>query len=84
MTGTTIYDALQYETGARPGRKVQIINLGLDPEEAVAMGLEIEKAEQSGRKKGVASYINPKWERWLQENSFFTKKLTKRQTKISR
>jgi len=39
------------ETGARPGRKVKIINLGLDPEEAVAMGLEIEKVEKSGRKK---------------------------------
>jgi len=42
---------IQNETGARPGRKVKIINLGLDPEEAVAMGLEIEKVEKSGRKK---------------------------------
>jgi len=65
--GTAIYDALQNETRARPGRKVKIINLGLDPEEAVAMGLEIEKVENSGRKKGVASYIDPDWESWLQD-----------------
>lgn len=64
--GTTIYDTLQNETKARPGRKVKIINLGLDPEEAVAMGLEIEKVEKSGRKKGVASYVDPRWESWLQ------------------
>lgn len=64
--GTIIYDTLQIETGARPGRKVKIINLGLDPEEAHAMGLEVEKVEKSGRKKGVASYIDPLWERWLQ------------------
>ena len=65
--GTTIYDTLQNETGARPGRKVKIINLGLDPEEAVAMGLEIERVEKSCRKKGVASYVDPVWEKWLQE-----------------
>jgi len=58
---------IQNETGARPGRKVKIINLGLDPEEAVAMGLEIEKVEKSGRKKGVASYVDPVWEGWLQQ-----------------
>lgn len=66
--GTTIYDALQNETGARPGRKVKIINLGLDPEEAVAMGLEVEKVEKSGRRRGVADYIEPWWEEWLQKN----------------
>lgn len=65
--GTTIYDTLQNETKARPGRKVKIINLGLDPEEAVTMELEIERVEKSGRKKGVASYVDPKWESWLQE-----------------
>ncbi|MDJ0304511.1 hypothetical protein [Dehalobacter sp.] len=65
--GTTIYDTLQNETKARPGRKVKIINLGLDPEEAVSMGLEIEKAGKTGRKKGVASYIDPEWESWLQD-----------------
>ena len=31
------------------------------------MGLEIEKVEKSGRKKGVASYVDPVWEKWLQE-----------------
>ena len=66
--GTTIYETLQNETGARPGRKVKIINLGLEPEEAVAMELEIEKVEKSGRRRGVASYIESQWEGWLQRN----------------
>ena len=66
--GTTIYDTLQNETRARPGRKVKIINLGLDPEEAVTMGLEIERVARSGRRRGVASYIDPGWESWLQIN----------------
>jgi hypothetical protein len=47
---------------------VKIINLGLDPEEAVTMGLEIEKAEKSGRRKGVASHIGSAWASWLQVN----------------
>ncbi|MCO1604379.1 hypothetical protein [Desulfosporosinus nitroreducens] len=64
--GTIIYDTLQNETRARPGRKVKIINLGLDPEEALAMGLEVERVGKSDRKKGVASYIDPRWESWLQ------------------
>lgn len=66
--GTTIYETLQNETGARPGRKVKIINLGLDPEEAVDMGLEAEKVGKAGRRRGVAGYIEPYWEEWLQEN----------------
>ena len=64
--GTLIYDTLQNETKARPGRKVRIINLGLDPEEAVAMGLESEKVENPGRRKAVAGYIPPAWAEWLQ------------------
>jgi len=65
--GTTIYDTLQNETKARPGRKVKIINLGLEPEEAVLMGLEVEKVEASSRQRGVAGYISPVWKDWLQE-----------------
>lgn len=64
--GTTIYETLQNETRARPGRKVKIINLGLEPEEAIAMGLEIERVEKSNRKKAVAGYVDPVYERWLQ------------------
>lgn len=64
--GTKIFDTLQNETKARPGRKVKIINLGLDPEEAVAMGLEMEDAEKTKKKKAVADYIELKWQTWLQ------------------
>ncbi|CDX03670.1 Type 2 DNA topoisomerase 6 subunit A [bioreactor metagenome] len=63
--GTLIYETLQNETRARPGRKVKIINLGLDPEEAVDMGLEVEEVE-TGRKRAVAGYLDPRWENWLQ------------------
>ena len=40
-SGTAIYQSLQEATGARPGRNVAIRNLGLDPEEAVAMNLQV-------------------------------------------
>jgi len=55
-SGTLIYQALQEATRARPGRKVKIVNLGLEPWEAVAMGLEV---EQFSAKKppAVASYV---------------------------
>ncbi len=65
--GTKIYETLQAETKARPGRKVSIINLGLDPWEAIEMDLEIEKAE-SKSKKPVAGYVPENWAEWLQKN----------------
>ena len=34
-----IFQTLQEGTKARPGRRVEIVNLGLDPAEAVDMGL---------------------------------------------
>ena len=43
--GTLIYQSLQEATRARPGRKVRVINLGLEPEEALAMGLEVEDVD---------------------------------------
>ncbi|WP_052410030.1 ATP-binding protein [Paenibacillus durus] len=66
--GTKIYETLVEETKARPGRKVNVINLGLDPEEAVAMGLEIEELEAKKDEKPVAAYVPEKWKRWLQTN----------------
>ena len=66
--GTKIFDTLQNETKARPGRKFKIINLGLDPDEAVAMGLDAEKVDKSNRDKAVADYIEPQWRQWLQSN----------------
>ena len=64
--GTKIYEALQEETKARPARKVEIINLGLEPEEALEMGLEVEtfKAKKGG--VPVATYVPEQWKEWLQ------------------
>ncbi len=65
--GTMIYQALQDGTLARPGRKVRIINLGLEPEEALTMGLEIEKVERK-KPAPVADYVPDEWRDWLQHS----------------
>src|SRR5262249_34051956 len=64
--GTTIYQSLQEETKARGARKITIINLGLEPWEAVEMGLEVEEVEEKGRRKPVADYVPDEWADWLQ------------------
>jgi hypothetical protein len=65
--GTLIYEALQQATEARPGRQVEIINLGLEPEEALAMGLAVEPvSRKDGRAIPVAEYVSAPWRRWLQ------------------
>ena len=67
-SGTQIYEALQKGTLARPERQVKIVNLGLEPEEALAMGLEPERVERKDeRTVAVASYVEPEWREWLQE-----------------
>ena len=53
-SGTVIYQTLQEATKARGARKIEIINLGLEPWEAIAMGLEIETLEQPEKRKPVA------------------------------
>jgi hypothetical protein len=65
--GTIIYQSLQDETKARPARRVRIINLGLEPEEALNMGLAPEKMDlpKSGN-RSVAAYVAPEWAEWLQ------------------
>jgi hypothetical protein len=66
-----IYQTLQEATKARGARKVRIINLGLEPWEAVTMGLEVETLEEAKRQKPVADYIRERggnWEDWLQTN----------------
>ena len=65
-TGTIIYQSLQDETAARGARNVEIINLGLEPEEALKMGLDPEKIEAGKDGRAVAKYVSPKWEEWLQ------------------
>ena len=69
--GTMIYQTFQEATRARGARKVRIINLGLEPWEAVDMGLEVEAVEQGERHKPVADYVLERddgadWEEWLQ------------------
>jgi hypothetical protein len=65
--GTMIYQALQEGTQARPGRRVRIVNLGLEPDEALAMGLQVEEVHRKGDKAApVANYVEETWRDWLQ------------------
>ena len=75
-SGTMIYQTLQEATKARGARKIKIINIGLEPWEAVEIGLEIETlmADPSAPRKPVADYIaeyddddeDVDWTEWLQ------------------
>lgn len=72
-SGTMIYQTLQEETKARARRRVEVVNLGLDPWEALAMGLEPEAVEAGDRSKPVADYVRDRqdgyrWQRWFQSN----------------
>ena len=63
--------AIQMATRARRARKIKIINIGLEPWEAVEMGLEVETVEEKDRRKPVAKYVADHggewdWEEWLQ------------------
>ena len=69
--GTMIFQTLLHETKARARRRVEVINLGLDPWEALGMRLEPERVEASDRSKAVADYVQirqdgPRWTNWLQ------------------
>jgi hypothetical protein len=71
--GTMIYQTFQEATKARGARKIKIVNLGLEPWEAVAMGLEVENVGDGERRKPVADYVlnrddGDHWEEWLQTN----------------
>jgi hypothetical protein len=66
--GTLIYQSLQEATRARPGRRVRVVNLGLEPGEALAMGLEVEEVEGGERRKPVASYVPDDGRVWLQHH----------------
>jgi hypothetical protein len=62
---------LQDETKARPRRRVEIINLGLEPWEAIGMGLPVETIERDS--VSVAGYVTDRtdgehWRQWLQGN----------------
>lgn len=65
--GTQIFEALQGATAARRSRDVTIINLGLEPEEALAMDLAPEAVTRKGNKRiPVGSYVSAVWKEWLQ------------------
>src|SRR5262245_46872342 len=69
--GTMIHQTFQEATKARDSRKIRIINLGLEPWEAVEMGLEVEDVDEKDRRKPVADYVRDRedgehWEDWLQ------------------
>ena len=69
--GTMIFQTLQEATRARGARKVEIVNLGLEPWEAVAAGLDVESVERGDKYKPVAQYVldrpdGERWEEWLQ------------------
>jgi hypothetical protein len=69
--GTMIYQTLQEATKARGARKIKIINLGLEPWEAIEMGLEVETLDDPKRTKPVAEYVHEHdgdWVDWLQTN----------------
>jgi hypothetical protein len=55
--GTMIYQTFQEATRARKARKVKIVNIGLEPWEAIEMGLEVEDVEAGERWKPVADYV---------------------------
>ena len=69
-SGTMIYQTLQEATKARGARKIEIVNLGLEPWEAVEMGLEVETLEEKDRAQ-AGRRLRPRcddgdWEDWLQ------------------
>jgi hypothetical protein len=69
--GTMIYQTFQEATKARGARKIRIINLGLEPWEALDLGLAVEAVEPEKRRKPVADYVRNRedgayWEEWLQ------------------
>ena len=75
--GTMIYQTLQEATKARKARKITILNIGLEPWEAMAMELEVETVDKGERAKAVADYVKARedsapdgssWEEWLQTN----------------
>lgn len=73
--GTMIFQTLQEETRARGRRKVEIINIGLEPWEAYEMGLDPEDREKDGKAAPVADYIKNRvdgtdWSAWLQGKRF--------------
>ncbi len=67
-SGTLIFQSLTEGTMARAARKAKVFNLGLEPAEAIEMGLAVEKIPKGKRKRPVAKYVDEEYCEWLQEN----------------
>jgi hypothetical protein len=63
--GTMIYQNLCEATKARPERKIEIINLGLDVIEAQSMGLQVEELTKDRKSDRVADYCDSADADWL-------------------
>jgi hypothetical protein len=68
--GTMIFQTFQEETRARGARKIKIVNLGLEPWDAIEAGLEVENVKYEKR-QAVADYVlvredGDHWAEWLQ------------------
>ncbi|MEF2548907.1 ATP-binding protein [Aurantimonas sp. E1-2-R+4] len=71
--GSMIMQTLQEATKARARRKIEIVNLGLDPWDAISMGLDIEDRDKNAKPAAVADYIKERsdgayWTPWLQKH----------------
>jgi len=55
--GTVIYESFQEETRTRGARKIKVINLGLEPWEALEMDLQIEKLESQKKRNPISKYL---------------------------
>jgi hypothetical protein len=73
--GTMIYHTLQHQTKARAARKIEVVNLGLEPWEGVEMGLEVEPVEGADKRRAVAPYVAQhyaEWRGWLNGRGFYS------------
>ncbi|MDB5575869.1 MAG: hypothetical protein JWR80_1045 [Bradyrhizobium sp.] len=73
--GTMIYQTLQEATSARDRRRIEIINFGLEPWEAMQMGLTAEDRDKDAKDAPVADYVKNRlddtdWAEWLQRQRF--------------
>ncbi len=73
--GSMIMQTLQEATRARGARLVEIVNFGLEPWEAEAMGLEAEEFKQGEQQRPVADYVlqhedGAAWSEWLQSKRY--------------
>jgi DNA topoisomerase VI subunit B len=92
--GTLIQHTLQHATRARAARKIEVIDLGLQPWEGVELKLPVEKVPIRTTKSGepihrpVGAYVRARedrtsdaqtWEEWLQRNRIELNAFTSRE-----